>query len=545
MKFLQASSNLRRTIFLITACFILVTLGIGGVAAVSWHYARLGQRQTETLTGRYLPSLVTLARLQDATLKLNSIILQLTLGKDEAAQNAQKAAFQAQSDKIALHVAELKTVDTGTAGQTHLAGFASAVEAYRTAAATLQEQLKAGDFEKAMATLDKEVATCQQQVETQLRALSEHFFDVSQGAGKATQALIVKSSRISTLTSGGLVLGTVLFMGIALAGARSVLRRMHVTSKALEDASDIVKKNALVLTSSSQSLAEGASEQAASLEETGASLEEMSSMTKRNAESARTAKELSNQTRAAADTGAADMEEMKQAMDAIKASSDGISKIIKTIDEIAFQTNILALNAAVEAARAGEAGMGFAVVAEEVRNLAQRSAQSAKETAGKIEEAIQKSEHGVLISGKVARSLGEIVVKARQVDTLVAEIASASQEQNQGIGQVNTAISQMDKVTQANAANAEETAAAAEQLNSQAVHLNEAVQDLHLLVGNETAQAGAPVAPPAARHDVHRVPSRQIPHPAVKSNGSRAVPASAPQLVTNGASRADEFFKNT
>ena len=149
------------------------------------------------------------------------------------------------------------------------------------------------------------------------------------------------------------------------------------------------------VSSASQSLAEGASEQAASLEETSSSLEEMSSMTKRNAENAQKANELAKQARAAADTGVGDMQAMNAAMDAIKASSDDIAKIIKTIDEIAFQTNILALNAAVEAARAGEAGMGFAVVADEVRNLAQRSAQAAKETAAKIEGAVSKTAQGV------------------------------------------------------------------------------------------------------------------------------------------------------
>jgi methyl-accepting chemotaxis protein len=195
---------------------------------------------------------------------------------------------------------------------------------------------------------------------------------------------------------------------------RGVNRVIRGVASSLSDGSLQVTAAAAQVSTSGQSLAEGASEQAASLEETSASLEEISSMVKRNAEGALEAKELSNQTRSAADGGAAEMEEMITAMAAIKTSSDGISKIIKTIDDIAFQTNILALNAAVEAARAGEAGMGFAVVADEVRSLAQRSAQSAKETAAKIEEAIEKSEHGVTISAKVAQSLAQIVEKARK-----------------------------------------------------------------------------------------------------------------------------------
>ena len=155
-------------------------------------------------------------------------------------------------------------------------------------------------------------------------------------------------------------------------------------------------------------------------------------MTKRNAENARTPRRSPARRAHAADTGAADMQQMTTAMDDLKTSSASIAKIIKTIDEIAFQTNILALNAAVEAARAGEAGAGFAVVAEEVRNLAQRSAAAAKETAAKIEDAVRKSERGVALSGKVAHGFGEIVSKARQVDELVAEIADGLERADPG-----------------------------------------------------------------------------------------------------------------
>jgi hypothetical protein len=240
------------------------------------------------------------------------------------------------------------------------------------------------------------------------------------------------------------------------------------------------------VSSSSQSLAEGASEQASSLEETSSSLEEMASMTKRNAENARKANELAKEARTAADKGVGDMQTMFAAMDAIKVSSNDIAKIIKTIDEIAFQTNILALNAAVEAARAGEAGMGFAVVADEVRNLAQRSATAAKETADKIEGAITKTGQGVEISSKVSAALNDIVTKVRQMDELVTEVANASREQTEGITQVNVAVGQMDKVTQSNAATAEESAAAAEELNSQAEVMKQSVAELLQLVGGKS-----------------------------------------------------------
>jgi len=306
-----------------------------------------------------------------------------------------------------------------------------------------------------------------------------------------TQRMVDDAHRTITVIAGIAIGSLLAAVGLSFFIIRSTNRALSATAQTLDEGANQVTAAAGQVSASSQSLAEGSSEQAASLEETSSSLEEMSSMTKRNAESARQAKELSTQTRTAADTGAADMDEMKRAMDAIKVSSSDISKIIKTIDEIAFQTNILALNAAVEAARAGEAGAGFAVVADEVRSLARRAADSARETAGKIEEAIQKSENGVRISNKVAESLSQIVEKARKVDAFVSEIAQASQEQSDGIGQVNTAVVQMDKVTQSNASNAEETASAAEELNAQSIALKEAVADLRKLVDNRSRSNGS------------------------------------------------------
>lgn len=315
---------------------------------------------------------------------------------------------------------------------------------------------------------------------------AQHAAQTLSGAG---QEKIVTIIAVVAGTAFALALGV--YLGL------SISRRIRRIAEILGAGSEQVAGASTQIAAASQTLAEGASEQAASLEETGASLEEMSSMTRRNAENAQQANALAGQTRTAADTGAHDMAEMSRAMQDIKSSSDDIAKIIKTIDEIAFQTNILALNAAVEAARAGEAGMGFAVVADEVRNLAQRSAQAAKETAAKIEGAIAKTSHGVAISSKVAASLTEIVDKARQVDTLAAEVATASREQSQGIAQVNTAVSQMDRVTQTNAASAEESASAAEELNGQATALKEAVHELLRLVGQGGPRPSRASAEPA------------------------------------------------
>ena len=219
--------------------------------------------------------------------------------------------------------------------------------------------------------------------------------------------------------------------------------------------------------SSSQSLAQGASEQAASLEETSASSEEINTMAQRNAENSQTAAQLVSSLAAEVCVGEsqAGADGDRNARDQL--SADKISKIIKVIDEIAFQTNILALNAAVEAARAGEAGMGFAVVADEVRNLAQRSAQAARDTAALIEESIAKSNDGKEKVDGVAKAIQEIIQEAAQVKALIDQVSGGSQEQTRGVEQVAKAIVQMQNVTQNNAASAEESAAAAEELSAE------------------------------------------------------------------------------
>ena len=238
-------------------------------------------------------------------------------------------------------------------------------------------------------------------------------------------------------------------------------------------------------------------EQAAALQQTSAALHEIAATNQRNTEHAGRAKSLAHATRQAADAGANDMAAMTAAMDNVKSASGNIGKIIKTIDEIAFQTNILALNAAVEAARAGEAGAGFAVVAEEVRSLAQRSAQAARETSDSIADSIAKSAQGVELSGRVASNLTQIVERVREVDTVVGEIADASSEQTRGVNQVLDTLTAIDRTTQATAAGAEESASAAEELTAQAHAVDGITQTLEQLVGGATSDSSSAPAPAA------------------------------------------------
>lgn len=232
-----------------------------------------------------------------------------------------------------------------------------------------------------------------------------------------------------------------------------------------------VDESATQVSGASQSLAQGATEQASSIEEISASLTEIAAQTKTNADNAAQANQLAEAARQAGTQGGQQMDEMVDAMSAITASSDQIAKIIKTIDDIAFQTNLLALNAAVEAARAGKHGKGFAVVAQEVRSLAARSAKAAQETAELIEGSGQRVAAGSDIAQKTAEALSGINETVTKVADLVGEIAAASNEQAQGISQINVGLSQIDDATQQNTANAEETSAASEALSAQATEM--------------------------------------------------------------------------
>jgi methyl-accepting chemotaxis protein len=322
------------------------------------------------------------------------------------------------------------------------------------------------------------------------------------------------------------VVGIGAIIAIALLITRSITKPITRIIDGLNEGAEQVASASGQVSTASQSLAEGASEQAASIEETSSSLEEMSSMTRQNADNATQADTLMKEANQVVGSANTSMGDLTQSMEEISKASEETSKIIKTIDEIAFQTNLLALNAAVEAARAGEAGAGFAVVADEVRNLAMRAADAAKNTADLIEGTVKKVDAGGDLVARTNEAFGEVARSAAKVGELVGEIAAASSEQAQGITQVNTAVNEVDKVTQQNAASAEESASAAEEINAQAEQMRAFVGELIALVGgaNNAARNHTKASP---THSPQKI--RQALHLPQKNTGKRAPAAIAHQ----------------
>jgi methyl-accepting chemotaxis protein len=343
----------------------------------------------------------------------------------------------------------------------------------------LYRMAMAGDAEGAQKLLrDKEIVQI-----TAAKAITEELVQRQRArmaaAAASARSSVVESQWIATfLIALSLVIGAILVYIV-----REITGYLRQTIADLSDGADEMTHAAFQVSSSSQSLAQGSSQQAAALEETSASSQEINSMALKGSENSRNAADLVTQSQQKFVQANQSLDQMVMAMSEINTQSGKISKIIKVIDDIAFQTNILALNAAVEAARAGEAGMGFAVVADEVRSLAQRSAQAARDTAGLIEESIAKSKDGKLRVDQVASAIRSIGEESAKVKTLMEELDSGSRAQASGIAQISKAIAQMEQITQSTAANAEQSASAAEELNAQSETLKDVVNGLRARVG--------------------------------------------------------------
>ncbi len=409
------------------------------------------------------------------------------------------------------------------------------IKAQFDAAIAAETRIKEGAA-KANAIYTQQTKPALEKVQELLQQIRKEF--VAQVAANEKQ---MTASANATRRNVGIV-GAV---AIALSGilaffiGRGIIRTLKRVITGLAEGVEQLNDAAAQVSTASQQLAERTSEQASSLEETSAALEQMAAMTRTNAENARQANDLSDQARSAAQAGDQTMGKLNVAMAAINESSGQISKIIKVIEEIAFQTNLLALNAAVEAARAGEHGKGFAVVAEEVRNLAQRAAQAAKETTGLIETSVDRAREGSNVATQVAEALSKIVGNATKVSELINGIARASQEQAQGVEQINTAMSQMDKVTQMNAAGAEESASAAEELAAQSATVNGLVQELAAMVQGMKSRSVTQTGPKGLKASARRADLPPAERPTIHTSTQPAAAQPSPEESTPKGDLAD------
>lgn len=505
------------------ACGVLVSLTIilGAVSIV--NDLKVGGAVNQLMTDS-LPGLVSTGHLDSLMKEQRALATRHMLMETPEAKSQTEAliAEAAGAFSLQMNVYE-KTVTTPRAREL-FGRLRPLYEQFRQSSAKIQLLSRDAKQKEALALWLAEGVPAAQATS---KALAD-LVDLNEANGMASGASANAASEsaqfwIPALLGFSVVAGCLLAFLIV----RSINRVLTQVVSELGEGAQQVARAAGQVSGSSQSLAQGASEQAASLEETSASSEEMASMTRMNAEHSGQAAVYTNTVSLRVAEANVTLAGMISSMQEISESSTKISKIIRVIDEIAFQTNILALNAAVEAARAGTAGMGFAVVAEEVRNLAQRSAQAAKDTALLIEDSILKSEEGGRKLSEVAASIHGITDSAGRVKTLVDQVETSSKEQAHGIEQISRAVCQMDQVTQRTAANAEESASSSEELSAQSQALMAVVARLREVVGSSSGTLAQPSRHPAAKRRAAKPAPDKLRFRSNVSAGRSAQPAFA------------------
>ncbi len=462
--------------FAVTFALILLLLGF------HVQQTRQSNRQLDTILNTFNKKLSIGTSIELATTEMQGAQRGLMLSyeaHDAASAPQYVATYAASGKKIDDLLEEFAPLATTEAEQAALQSVRTSRADWAPGFANLNALCLSGQIEKAYALRNQNKV-----ISAAMHTAAATIVEEQRRSLATAVAESAASTNWSLWMSGVAMLVSLALGALVLFIVHQVNRDLRQTATSLNEGAEEIAAAAAQVATLSNSLAHGASEQAAAIEETSASSTEIDSMSRLSTENSRSAAAMVATSHARSEEANLFLGQMVVAMSDINSSSENISRIIKLIEQIAFQTNILALNAAVEAARAGEAGMGFAVVADEVRSLAQQSSQAAKDSAASIEDSINKSRIGREKMEKVVEVIRLITGDSTQIKMLVDQINSGSQEQSRGIGQIANSITQIEKVTQSSAASAEECAAAAEQLTAQSQAVRDIVVELTALVGN-------------------------------------------------------------
>ena len=466
--------TLGKTIALTCSALVLSTALVGGFATVSVQGFKTS---LHSITTDSLPGMEQIGKLSTNVRDLRVYAWRYyALGNAREQIKGERAGIEQQIEEA------LRGYNATIANEKDRDVFSQlvpAVEKYRDEVRRFHSRLDSGDTEGALQQFSSTGTAAFKDLDTRL----SHLVEVNRDSGEANAARATSVANTALLWTG-ITLAASILAGFCLAWwiVRRINTALGTAARKLGRAADEIVSASGQVASSSQMLAQGASEQAAAIETTSASAEQISAVARKGADNTRRAGELIHEANGVVERADTSLNSMLESMSAITTSSEKIGRIIRVIDEIAFQTNILALNAAVEAARAGAAGQGFAVVADEVRSLAHRSADAAKETEGLINECVNSTGAGRTRLNEVVEAMADNAKLASRIAVLIREVETGSAEQLCGLEQITTSVLQVEQTSQANAATAEESAAASEELSSQAASMRQTIQDLQSLI---------------------------------------------------------------